>query len=60
MNKTYCPLVNGKCQKDCMFRLSEWTNIELNKRCQLFKVIENVEYLIDHDMLTDHHQHNDQ
>lgn len=60
MKNTYCPLAGGACHKDCMFRLSNSEATELNKKCQLFKVIENVEYLIDHDMLTDYRQHNDQ
>ena len=60
MEKSYCPLVGGACRKDCMFRLSNSDALELNKKCQLFKVVENVEYLIDHNMLTDCRQHSDQ
>lgn len=59
MDKTYCPLAGGACRKDCMFRLSDSDAIELDKKCQLFKVVENVEYLVDHDMLTGYHQHKD-
>lgn len=60
MDRSYCPLAGGACRKDCMFRLSNSDAIELDKKCQLFKVVESVEYLIDHDTLTDYCQHTDQ
>lgn len=60
MDRSYCPLAGGACRKDCMFRLSNSDAIELDKKCQLFKVVESVEYLIDHDTLTDYRQHTDQ